>query len=70
VLPPAPEPKHDRNRNRKNRKTATATATAAVRQVAEVLVAALLDPAARGRVVEIVASPAAAPLPREKWFSV
>ncbi|GBF98458.1 hypothetical protein Rsub_11103 [Raphidocelis subcapitata] len=38
--------------------------------VAEVLVAALLDPAARGRVVEIVASPSAPALPRERWFDV
>lgn len=38
-------------------------------QVAEVLVAALSDGAAAGKVVEIVASPDAPPLPRERWFA-
>lgn len=38
--------------------------------VAEVLVASLSDPAASGKVVEIVASPSAPPLPRDQWFAV
>jgi len=35
-----------------------------------VLVAALSDPAAANRVIEIVSSPSAPVLPRESWFSV
>lgn len=37
-------------------------------QVAEVMVAALRQPAASDRVVEIVASPAAESLPEDQWF--
>jgi hypothetical protein len=39
-------------------------------QVAEVLVAALQEPSASGKVVEIVSSPVAPALPRDKWFAV
>lgn len=39
-------------------------------QVAEVLVAALRQPAAANRVVEIVSSPSAAEVPEGKWFEV
>ncbi|KAI8476043.1 MAG: hypothetical protein J3K34DRAFT_477309 [Monoraphidium minutum] len=38
--------------------------------VAQVLVATLQQPAAAGKVVEIVASPSAPPLPREQWFAL
>jgi hypothetical protein len=38
--------------------------------VAEVLVAALQEPSASGKVVEIVSSPVAPALPRDKWFAV
>jgi hypothetical protein len=38
--------------------------------VAEVLVAALTEPAAKGKVLEVVSSPSAPPLPRDKWFAV
>jgi hypothetical protein len=39
-------------------------------QVAEVLVAALRQPAAANKVVEIVSSPSAAEVPEGKWFEV
>lgn len=39
-------------------------------QVAEVLVAALRQPAAANKVVEIVSNPDAPELPEEQWFSV
>lgn len=39
-------------------------------QVAEVLVAALQQPAAANMVLEIVSSPSAPQLPKEKWFNV
>jgi hypothetical protein len=39
-------------------------------QVAEVLVAALQQPAAANMVLEIVSSPTAPELPQDKWFNV
>lgn len=37
--------------------------------VAAVVVAALTDPAASNRVVEVVASPSAPAVPRDQWFA-
>ena len=52
---------------RNQRHTPTALAPT---QVAQVLVAALSQPAAADKVVEIVSNPSAPQLPQDQWFAV